>query len=386
MVLDASTTKEESLDHNPLRSVPFSTTLCVPFRAVWRRKRGHEADGRGNVLAGGERGGKSHITYKPYGEILRTDSYGPDISKYKYTGQEEDRESGLMYYKARYYDAKIGRFLQHDSMAFPNQVQGMNRMMYVEGNPVGYRDPSGNNKLIDFMSAVVSTLNQPLSNELLVYATFATGKGKKTARDIALINVTLSFLSGSENYEFSNLGNTEQKNLFYLLARTDTGAKIGNAFRKIFRSIDHSLRKVTSSIDHIIKSINKGVSGAFRVMAKGADGGARWLVSGGKYSRNNANDLDYAFSTIGIDTNGFFDSFVRSDLGRAVTSINQSACGGLIIDTISLVTGFEKIKISKELITLGRSVKNSASLANNLNKCLSSSGNIGLTGSSSFSP
>ncbi len=54
-------------------------------------------DGNGNVLAGGERGGKSHITYKPYGEILRTDSYGPDITKFKYTGQEEDRESGLYY-------------------------------------------------------------------------------------------------------------------------------------------------------------------------------------------------------------------------------------------------------------------------------------------------
>jgi RHS repeat-associated protein len=101
-------------------------------------------DGRGNVLAGGERGGKSHISYRPYGEILRTDSYGPDISKFKYTGQEEDKESGLYFYKARYYDAKIGRFLQADSMAFPNQINGMNRMMYVEGNPVGFRDPSGN--------------------------------------------------------------------------------------------------------------------------------------------------------------------------------------------------------------------------------------------------
>ncbi|MCZ8238961.1 MAG: RHS repeat-associated core domain-containing protein, partial [Leptospiraceae bacterium] len=112
-------------------------------------------DGRGNVLAGGERGGKSHITYRPYGEILRTDSFGPDISKYKYTGQEEDRESGLMYYKARYYDAKIGRFLQQDSMAFPNQIQGMNRMMYVEGNPVSFQDPSGNNKYIHMFNRIV---------------------------------------------------------------------------------------------------------------------------------------------------------------------------------------------------------------------------------------
>jgi hypothetical protein len=60
-----------------------------------------------------------------------------------------------MYYKARYYDAKIGRFLQQDSMAFPNQVNGMNRMMYVEGNPVGYRDPSGNNAMIHMFNQIL---------------------------------------------------------------------------------------------------------------------------------------------------------------------------------------------------------------------------------------
>lgn len=101
-------------------------------------------DGNGNVLAGGERGGKSHITYKPYGEILRTDSYGPDITKFKYTGQEEDQESGLYYYKARYYDASLGRFASNDGMVFPDKEQGMNRMMYVEGNPIAFVDSSGN--------------------------------------------------------------------------------------------------------------------------------------------------------------------------------------------------------------------------------------------------
>ncbi|WP_226992859.1 RHS repeat domain-containing protein [Leptospira biflexa] len=101
-------------------------------------------DGNGNVLAGGERGGKSHITYKPYGEILRTDSYGPDITKFKYTGQEEDQESGLYYYKSRYYDSNIARFVSNDGMVFPDKDQGMNRMMYVEGNPLKWRDRSGN--------------------------------------------------------------------------------------------------------------------------------------------------------------------------------------------------------------------------------------------------
>ncbi|MDF3822305.1 RHS repeat-associated core domain-containing protein [Leptospira sp. 96542] len=112
-------------------------------------------DGNGNVLAGGERGGKSHITYKPYGEILRTDSYGPDITKFKYTGQEEDRESGLYYYKARYYDAALGRFASNDGVAMPDNIQGLNRMMYVEGNPVAFVDPSGNNKHIHMLNRII---------------------------------------------------------------------------------------------------------------------------------------------------------------------------------------------------------------------------------------
>ncbi|MCW7457597.1 RHS repeat-associated core domain-containing protein [Leptospira bandrabouensis] len=112
-------------------------------------------DGNGNVLAGGERGGKSHITYKPYGEIFRTDSYGPDITKFKYTGQEEDQESGLYYYKARYYDAGLARFVSNDGMVFPEKEQGMNRMMYVEGNPIAFVDPGGNNKYIHMFNRIV---------------------------------------------------------------------------------------------------------------------------------------------------------------------------------------------------------------------------------------
>jgi len=89
-------------------------------------------DGRGNVLAGGERGGKSHITYRPYGEILRTDSFGPDIFKYKYTGQEEDRESGLYFYNNRYYDSKVGRFISNDTEVDALEPNGMNRLNFPQ--------------------------------------------------------------------------------------------------------------------------------------------------------------------------------------------------------------------------------------------------------------
>ena len=100
----------------------------------------------GEVVAGTSIGsGKSIISYTPYGEIDRDHSGGPDIFRYKYTGQEEDKETGLYYYKARYYDSKIGRFLQPDSVVQTSSPFGTNQYMYVEGNPVMYNDPSGHN-------------------------------------------------------------------------------------------------------------------------------------------------------------------------------------------------------------------------------------------------
>ncbi|TGM27918.1 RHS repeat-associated core domain-containing protein [Leptospira selangorensis] len=141
-------------------------------------------DGNGNVLAGGERGGKSHITYKPYGEILRTDSYGPDITKFKSTGQEEDSESGLYYYKSRYYDASLARFISSDGYTFPEKNNGMNRMMYVEGNPIKFSDKYGNKISQSWAFAATAYFfakdnpgfNNDIQRMILVYQAYKKGR------------------------------------------------------------------------------------------------------------------------------------------------------------------------------------------------------------------
>ncbi|TGK15106.1 RHS repeat-associated core domain-containing protein [Leptospira stimsonii] len=109
-------------------------------------------DGQGNRVAGGEMGGASLISYKPYGEINRNDSQGPDIFRYKYTGQEEDRETGLYYYNSRFYDPLIGRFTQADSVFDTSRPMAMDLYMYTEGNPVRWRDPSGHSIVSDALS------------------------------------------------------------------------------------------------------------------------------------------------------------------------------------------------------------------------------------------
>lgn len=53
----------------------------------------------------------SKFVYSPFGE-----SSSLIGTTFGYTGQRYDSESGLYYYKARYYSPNIGRFLQPDQL------------------------------------------------------------------------------------------------------------------------------------------------------------------------------------------------------------------------------------------------------------------------------
>jgi RHS repeat-associated protein len=66
---------------------------------------------------------------------------------YTYTARELDVETGLYYYRARYYDIQSGRFLQTDPNGFSG---GINFYGYVGNNPIGRIDPYG----LDWLDAL----------------------------------------------------------------------------------------------------------------------------------------------------------------------------------------------------------------------------------------
>ncbi|WP_138985732.1 RHS repeat domain-containing protein, partial [Xanthomonas sacchari] len=76
--------------------------------------------------------------YTPYGQTSQASA--GTTNPYQYTGRERDA-SGLYYYRARYYSSSVGRFLSEDSIGLAG---GVNPYAYVNGDPLSYRDPSGN--------------------------------------------------------------------------------------------------------------------------------------------------------------------------------------------------------------------------------------------------
>ena len=76
-------------------------------------------------------------TYGTFGSILSQTGSLPN--PYTFTGREFDAESGLYYFRARYYDPTIGRFLSPDPLGSDAQSQ----YAYAGNNPLNRVDPYG---------------------------------------------------------------------------------------------------------------------------------------------------------------------------------------------------------------------------------------------------
>ena len=74
--------------------------------------------------------------YDPWGNLLQ----GSATSGYAFSGREWDAEVGLNYYRARYYDTKLGRFLSEDPIGLAG---GINFYSYVTNRPTVLNDPLG---------------------------------------------------------------------------------------------------------------------------------------------------------------------------------------------------------------------------------------------------
>ncbi len=96
-----------------------------------------------NVLTNGAGAEVQRLTYTPFGETF-SNVGSVDFEQHRFTGQEQDPETGLYFYQARYYNPVLGRFLSPDAIVpHPRKPQSLNRYSYVTNNPATLVDPSG---------------------------------------------------------------------------------------------------------------------------------------------------------------------------------------------------------------------------------------------------
>ncbi len=128
-------TRTEGDDGSPERLVRYQFSNLLGSACV-------ETDATGRVI--------SYEEFHPYG----TTSYqavDKDIKaaykRYRFTGMERDRESGLEYHSARYYIPWLGRWLSVDPFNLQAVIHTtsnrMNGYIYAKSNPALYHDPDG---------------------------------------------------------------------------------------------------------------------------------------------------------------------------------------------------------------------------------------------------
>ncbi len=128
----------------------------------------YHADGLGSITALTDYKGRivQRYEYDSFGNMKHR---GHKVKQpYTFTGREWDKEIGLYYYRARYYDPEVGRFISFDPILHPESVrkaccggcgtvnnispsfaslmlnpQSLNPYVYVGNNPINRVDPEG---------------------------------------------------------------------------------------------------------------------------------------------------------------------------------------------------------------------------------------------------
>jgi RHS repeat-associated protein len=100
----------------------------------------YQADALGSIVTTTLPNGgiASSHTYEAWGNT--ESGAGAPSERAAFTGREWDPGTDLFYYRARYYDSSVGRFISEDPIGFGS---GPNAYAYVLNSPVDFRDPSG---------------------------------------------------------------------------------------------------------------------------------------------------------------------------------------------------------------------------------------------------
>jgi RHS repeat-associated protein len=94
--------------------------------------------GHVTALVNGQQQVVNQYEYTPFGAPLATTE--GVAQPFQFTARQRDPETGLYYYRARYFDPSLGRFISEDPIGLAG---GVNQFAYVGNDPMNQTDPFG---------------------------------------------------------------------------------------------------------------------------------------------------------------------------------------------------------------------------------------------------
>jgi RHS repeat-associated protein len=161
-------------------------------------------DGLGNTIAlsGASGGLLTQYTYEPFGN--ETGAGASSTNAYQYISRENDG-TGLYYFRARYYDPKVGRFISQDPAEF---LGGINLYAYVSNSPVNIVDRLGthgiilpNGGILDYFMPDLPPpppLNMPPLSPPLLYTDYDTSTQANAVQPNTVNGTTTFYPGGNE--------------------------------------------------------------------------------------------------------------------------------------------------------------------------------------------
>lgn len=159
----------------------------------------------------------NQTSYSAFGKIIaQTDPAKSD--RYTFTGREYDKETGLYYYRARYYDPDLGSFISQDPIGFDAGDTNLKR--YVGNGPGNATDPTGT-QIVEYGNTlrIATTIASAASRApvltviqggagLTAEATnsaYALGFAKSAATKFLVIAVTITLANDGPNVKTTRL-------------------------------------------------------------------------------------------------------------------------------------------------------------------------------------
>jgi len=132
----------EELDGGGIPVTKYTQSLSIDEPLAMRSSGAYffQSDGLGSITSLSDSSGSlpSSLGYGAFGN--QTYLSGPVVPSSRYTARDWNATTGLYYFRARYYDPLIGRFLSEDPLRF---AAGRNFYVYSLNNPALLSDPTG---------------------------------------------------------------------------------------------------------------------------------------------------------------------------------------------------------------------------------------------------